>query len=96
MIMRWVKTFLVTGMQGVIQEEYIYIVDSVQTTSEKPVKFWVYKSDDLPNVIILNHRQYACEDKVYDIIQKHWATCNVFVTVKKVASTMIEDANAIK
>ena len=94
--MRWIKTFLVTGMQGVIQEEYIYIVDSVQTISEKPKKFWVYKSPDLPNIIILNPRQYACEDRVHDVIQKHWATCNVFVTVKKVASTMIEDANAIK
>ena len=94
--MRWVKTFLVTGMQGVIQEEYIYIADSVQTISEDPRKFWVYKSDDLPNIIILNRRQYACEDRVHDVIQKHWANSNVFVTVKKVASTMIEDANAVK
>ena len=94
--MRWITTFLVTGMQGVIQEEYIYIVDSVQTTSENPKKFWVYQSPDLPNIIILNPRRYACEDRVHDIIQKHWATCNVFVTVKKVASTMIEDANASK
>jgi hypothetical protein len=92
--MRWVTTFLVTGMQGVIQEEYIYTVQSVQTKSDKPKKFWLYQSPDLPDVIILNPKRYACDDRVYDVIQKHWAGCNVFVTVKKIASTMIEDANA--
>lgn len=94
--MRWVTTFLVNGMQGVIQEEYIYIVDSVQTVSDNPKKFWLYQSPDIPNIIILQPRRYACDDKVTEILQKHWGKSNVFVTVKKIASTVIEVNNAIK
>ena len=94
--MRWITTFLVSGMRGVIQDEHTYIVDSVQTISENPKKFWLYQSLDMPNIIILNPRKHACDDRVCDVLQKYWAERNVFVTVKKVASTMIEDANAIK
>lgn len=91
--MRWVSTFLVTGMKNAIQEEYLYVVDSVETNSEDPRKFWLYRSIDLPDVIILNPRRYACDDRVIDVIQKHWASVNVFVTVKKVASTAFEVSN---
>jgi hypothetical protein len=95
-MMRWITTFLVNGMQGVIQEEYVYIVDSVETESQSPRKFWLYQSPDIPNIIILNPRRYACDDKVKEVLQNHWAQSNVFVTVKKIASTAFEVHNASK
>ena len=94
--MRWITTFLVTGMQGVIQEEYVFIVDAIETQSSKPSKFWLYQSPDIPNIVILHPRRYACDDKVTEVLQKHWAESNVFVTVKKIASTAFEVNNASK
>lgn len=85
--MKHIYTFLATAPVYGIEEDYIWV-------SEKKGKFWLYKSPDFDNIVILGVYKHHCEKQCCDVIQRMWARSNVFIQVMKVAATaVIENAS---
>lgn len=85
--MKWLASYLVEGMQGIIEENYLYII-------ERKGRLWIYTPLDEPDIPIIGIYRTHLDARVCDILRNHWGKSNVFVSVRKVASAVLEDKNA--
>lgn len=85
--MKWLTSYLVEGMQGVIEENYLYIV-------ERRGRLWLYIPLDEPDIPIIGIYRNHLDARVCELLRNQWAKSNVYVTVRKVASAVLEDKNA--
>lgn len=86
--MKHIYTFLASSPTYGIEEEYIYVC-------EKRGGFWHYKSPDIDTIDIIGYSKVHCDRQCIAIIQSLWSQSNVFVSVKKIASSLVRE-NASK
>ena len=80
--MKQILTFIATGMGGAIDVDYMW-------QAELKDGLWICESFDMDNIAIVAPSAIKRDAVIKDVISRIWSQSNVFVNVKKAASSMV-------